>query len=414
MWCGLHVGFSLVQNHRNNLHSKLTFSVSLLPSSDPVLYGGTDLPNRLLYQWGGGPAVQAAQQHGGRLLVRALCPLHLLHHSGTAVCRQSLPPWLRSQPYPPLNWNKRLWKIYGIYKNTQRLKIKNNKLWSEAWNMEVSYVSRDRSTMEHLTTKRWKWINEQNTKGRHGHKGVEECERGQPRLSQHPATVDLKYAVSLLLFCWKRVLNVPLSWQLRPQCCCTFLEDHYSHSSTWLAAARPVALSTHLRRHDRLLLFLASLSLFQLCVFSVVVHFVFLFFFLAPSSPFHWSSLSVIEVHWTEPLRDIGGVYARLALKQGLFSPVASHGPMCVVWESSCDHSCLGQHTGCCGREEGAGMPPLYLQPAPAQEQVATRGDLCGQRNKRSSAIKENATQCKNLHNVIYIDKKIAIKYKWK
>ncbi|CAG11417.1 unnamed protein product [Tetraodon nigroviridis] len=52
---------------------------------DPVLHGGPHLPHRLLHQRGGGPAVQAAQQHGGGLLVRALRPLHLLHHSGTPV-----------------------------------------------------------------------------------------------------------------------------------------------------------------------------------------------------------------------------------------------------------------------------------------------------------------------------------------
>lgn len=90
---GLHVGSSL----QLCLCTKSSQSLlSLLPSSDPLLYGGADLPHRLLYQRGGWPAVQAAQQHGGRLLVCAVCPLHLLHHSGTAVCRQSLPPWLRS------------------------------------------------------------------------------------------------------------------------------------------------------------------------------------------------------------------------------------------------------------------------------------------------------------------------------
>lgn len=70
--------------------------------SDPVLHGGAHLPHRLLHQRGGGAAVQAAQQHGGRLLVRAVRALHLLHHSGTPVCGQGLPPWLRAdRALPP-------------------------------------------------------------------------------------------------------------------------------------------------------------------------------------------------------------------------------------------------------------------------------------------------------------------------
>lgn len=75
----------------------LTFSVSILLPSDPVLHGGAHLPHRLLHQRGGGAAVQAAQQHGGRLLVRALCALHLLHYSGTPVRGQGLPPRLRAE-----------------------------------------------------------------------------------------------------------------------------------------------------------------------------------------------------------------------------------------------------------------------------------------------------------------------------
>lgn len=44
------------------------------------------------------------------------------------------------------------------------------------------------------------------------------------------------------------------------------------------------------------------------------------------------------------------------------------------------------------------------LQPAAAQVQVAVRGDFPVQQNRRSSTIKENATQCKKLHYVIYMD----------
>lgn len=45
-----------------------------------------------------------------------------------------------------------------------------------------------------------------------------------------------------------------------------------------------------------------------------------------------------------------------------------------------------------------------FSQPAAAQEQVAVRGDLPGQQNRRSSTIKENATQYKTLDYVIYMD----------
>lgn len=47
----------------------------------------------------------------------------------------------------------------------------------------------------------------------------EASERGQPRAPQHPATVDLKHGrLSVVVRSGrkKRVLNVPLSWQLRP------------------------------------------------------------------------------------------------------------------------------------------------------------------------------------------------------
>lgn len=59
--------------------------------------------------------------------------------------------------------------------------------------------------------------------------------RGQPRLLQHPATVDLKekkrrkkkekWCLSVVVLL-ERVLNVLLSWQPRPQRWRTFLEDH--------------------------------------------------------------------------------------------------------------------------------------------------------------------------------------------
>lgn len=96
---------------------ELSFPLVFFPPSDPLLYGGAHLPYRLLHQRGGGSAVQAAQQHGGRLLVRPVCALHLLHHSGIAVRRQSLPPGLRTGPCPPLDWLRRLLKILpGIAK----------------------------------------------------------------------------------------------------------------------------------------------------------------------------------------------------------------------------------------------------------------------------------------------------------
>lgn len=82
-----------------------------------------------------------------------------------------------------------------------------------------------------------------------------------------------------------------------------------------------------------LLLFLASLRYFS-CVFFCCCTFCVLFFFslfFHPPSPFHWSTLSVIEVHWTESLRGTGGVSASLAQEQGLFSPVTSRCPRCVA-----------------------------------------------------------------------------------
>lgn len=320
-----------MHNHRKPPHSKLTFSLSLLLSSDPLLYGGTDLPHRLLYQWGGRPAVQAAQQHGGRLLVCAVCPLHLLHHSGTAVCRQSLPPWLRSRPCSLLNWNKRLCKFYGIYKNTQRLRIKNNKLWSEVWNREVSYVSRVCGTMEYLTTKRCKQINERNTTGGLGHKRVEECERGQPRLSQHPATVDLKYGrLSVVLM--ERLLNVPLSRQPWPQCWRTFLEDHYSQSSTWLTAAHPSALSTHLRHHDRSCCYFWLLLAISVVCFSVVVHFVFLFFFSCTpvTLPLKYSECNWGSLNWT--LEGYWGILCHFGFRAGFILACRITRPQVCSW----------------------------------------------------------------------------------
>lgn len=61
---------------------------------------------------------------------------------------------------------------------------------------------------------------------------VEECERGQLRLLQHPATVDLKYGRLSVVVLLERVLNVLLSWQPQAQRWHTVLEDHYSQSST--------------------------------------------------------------------------------------------------------------------------------------------------------------------------------------
>ncbi len=113
-----------------------------------------------------------------------------------------------------------------------------------------------------------------------------------------------------------------------------------------------------------LLLFLASLSYFS-CVFfcccTFCVCFFFLFFSSTPPNAFSLKYLSVIEVHWTESLRGTGGFSASLALEQSLFSPVTSRGPRCVTRESSCEPRCLGQLTGCCGPEESAGVPPLFL-----------------------------------------------------
>lgn len=131
--------------------------------------------------------------------------------------------------------------------------------------------------------KKWKWINEQNTKeGEHGHKGVEECEREGSRGCCSTLPLLIKIWPSLCCSVGRRVFNVPLSWQLRPQCWCTFLEDHYSRSSTW---PRPPALSTHLRRHDRSCCYFWLLLAISVVCFSVVVHFVFFFSFFPPPPP---------------------------------------------------------------------------------------------------------------------------------
>lgn len=147
---------------------ELSFPLVFFPPSDPLLYGGAHLPYRLLHQRGGGSAVQAAQQHGGRLLVRPVCALHLLHHSGIAVRRQSLPPGLRTGPCPPLDWLRRLLKILpGIAKkNTQWLKIKDDKLLTGSLKRGVFLLmSWECGASEYIPTLIWKQSNEQNTTG---------------------------------------------------------------------------------------------------------------------------------------------------------------------------------------------------------------------------------------------------------
>ena len=83
-----------------------------------------------------------------------------------------------------------------------------------------------------------------------------------------------------------------------------------------------------------LLLFLASLSYFS-CVFFCCCTFCVLFFFFfsstPPLPPFHWSSLSVIEVHWTRSLRDIWGEGSRqLGFRAGFLLACCIAGPQ--VW----------------------------------------------------------------------------------
>lgn len=130
-----------------------------------------------------------------------------------------------------------------------------------------------------------------------------------------------------------------------------------------------------------LLLFLASLGYFQFCVFLLLYNLCSLLFL------HHHHHLST-EV--SSPKGTRGRVSDSLALEQGLFSP----GPRCVVEESSCGPSCLDPHWGCCGREEDAAVLPLRLQPAPAQEQVAVRGDLPGQQKKE---IKHRKGECHSM-----------------
>lgn len=72
----------------------LMLTVFLLPHSGPLLRSRPRLPDGVLHRRGWRTAVQAAQQHGGGLLLRALCSVHILHHSGAAVCREGLLTWL--------------------------------------------------------------------------------------------------------------------------------------------------------------------------------------------------------------------------------------------------------------------------------------------------------------------------------
>lgn len=65
-----------------------------LSHSGPLLYGCPRIPAGFLHWWGWRTALQAPQQHCGGLLLRTVCPLHILHHSGTSVCRESLLTWL--------------------------------------------------------------------------------------------------------------------------------------------------------------------------------------------------------------------------------------------------------------------------------------------------------------------------------
>lgn len=145
-----------------------------------------------------------------------------------------------------------------------------------------------------------------------------------------------------------------------------------------------------------LLLFLASLRYFS-CVFFCCCTFCVLFFFslslLPPPIAFplkylecNWGSLNwILEGNW-------GGFSASLAPEQGLFSPVTSRCPRCVAGGvGACEPSCLGAAHG---RLRARGRCRC-VQPDAAQEQVATRGDLPGPQNRRSSTKKENATQCK-------------------
>lgn len=64
--------------------------------SGPLLYGRPHIPDGLLHWWGRRTAIQAPKQHSGGLLLRTLCPVHILHHSGTAVCREGMLAWLTS------------------------------------------------------------------------------------------------------------------------------------------------------------------------------------------------------------------------------------------------------------------------------------------------------------------------------
>lgn len=176
------------------------------------------------------------------------------------------------------NWP---WTFCVIYKYIQWLKIK--KLWPNSLIQgRLDYVSRDRRPWStYKLQKNKKWINKQNTKaGRHGHRGVEEYDRGQLRLMQHPATVDLKYD--------RLCVVVPLGEGCL-KCRC---HGNYGHSAgthflrTTLLdpVICPTALSTHLRRCDRSCCYFWLLLAISVVSFCCTVYFVFFFLLLPPSS----------------------------------------------------------------------------------------------------------------------------------
>lgn len=305
-----------------------TSSPSLSVCSDPVLYGGAHLPHRLLYQRGGRPAVQAAQQHGGGLLVCALRPLHLLHHSGTAVCRKSLPPGLRTPPRSPLDCSQGALRIPWDLLEHSDWKFKNKTQQNSRRNPKTGRpplmcqgTAAPRRTERLKDAKR---TNEPSATGQRPDGGGVRCERVQP--PRHCWFQPQPY------FCCRSVGEGCL------MCCCHgnhrhCVGAHFLRTTTAthrFDSLLPPSQHTSAPSRPLLLLFLAPPCYFQ-------TNLLYFFFFLFSSILHHLASEKCyccwLSGNWRafrEPV-GVGGEARR---------PAILHGLRCAVGKNSCVCSC--------------------------------------------------------------------------